>query len=111
MIGMGGVKRKPLSAIEKMQRRQQEEEERRKKKKGVATQKQKSSPHVLPSVSDEEVLKMLAPLKAITVYTVARTLNLKASVANQLLRNLLNKGKVEKVGGFSGHYVYMIKET
>jgi len=107
---MGGVKRKPLSAVEKMQRRQQEEEER-KKKKGTTTQKPKSSPHVLPSASDDEVLKMLAPLKAITVYTVARALNIKASVANQLLRNLLHKGKIEKVGGFSGHYVYMIKEA
>ncbi len=108
---MGGVKKKPISAMEKMQRRLQEEEERRRKKKGVVVQKKKESPHVLPTASDEEVLKMLAPLKAITVYTVARTLNIKASVANQLLRNLLQKGKIEKVGGFSGHYVYAIKEA
>lgn len=108
---MGGVKRKPLSAVEKMQRRMQEEEEKRKKKKGMVVQKGKESPHVLPTVSDEEVLKMLAPLKAITVYTVARTLNIKASVANQLLNNLLQKGKIEKIGGFSGHYVYAIKEA
>lgn len=105
---MGGVKKKPLSAMEKMQRRLQEKEER-KKKKGMVVQKKKESPHVLPTVPDEEVLKILASLKAITVYTVAMTLNIKASVANQLLKNLLQKGKIEKVGGFSGHYVYAIK--
>jgi small subunit ribosomal protein S25e len=105
---MGGVKRRPLSAIEKAQRRQAEEAAKKKKESSMA--KAKSSPHVLPTISDEEVVRQLAPLKAITVYTVARAFNIKASVANQLIRNLIQKGKVERVGGFSGHYVYKIRE-
>lgn len=106
---MGGVKRRPLSAVEKAQRRQAEEAMKKKKESGSA--KVKSSPHVLPTIPDEEVVRQLASLKAITVYTVARAFNIKVSVANQLIRNLIQKGKVEKVGGFSSHYVYKIKEA
>jgi len=103
---MGGVKKKPLSAIEKAQRRREEEEKR--KRKGAAATTAKEQTQVVLSLSDDEVVKQIAPLKAVTTYSVARMFNIKASVANQIIKSLVEKGRLEKVGGFSGHYVYRV---
>ncbi len=105
---MGGVKKKPLSAIEKAQRRREEEEKRKRKGAAATTAKAKEQTQVDLSLSDDEIIKQIAPLKAVTIYSVARMFNIKASVANQIIRSLVEKGKLEKVGGFSGHYVYKV---
>ena len=98
---MGGVKKKPLSAVEKALRRK----ERRLAEK---EKKEKVERAVSLDVSEEEVLKVLRSLKAITVYGVARSLGVRASVANSLIRSLEAKGVVTKVGGWSGHYVWKL---
>ncbi len=58
----------------------------------------------------KQVLESIRQLKALTVYSVAQALGVKASVANALLRKLAEQGLIVKVGGYSGHYVYAVKE-
>lgn len=105
---MGGVKKKPISAMEKRQVVLQQKEEKKKKEEETQAAKGARAP---ASVSEEDVLKVVSSLKAVTIYTIANKLNIKASVANQILKSLVQKGKIEKVGGFSGHYVYAIKSA
>lgn len=57
-----------------------------------------------------KVVDRLRPLKALTVYSVAQALGVKASTANALLRKLVESGLAVRVGGYSGHYVYALKE-
>ena len=45
--------------------------------------------------------------KVITVQELARQTNVKISTANAFLKKSLAEGIVKKVGGFSGHYVYV----
>ncbi|MGC8556032.1 MAG: hypothetical protein ACP5NG_03375 [Conexivisphaera sp.] len=56
------------------------------------------------------VLEKLRPLKALTVYSVAQALGVKGSTANALLRKLVESGMAVKVSGYSGHYVYALRE-
>ncbi len=61
---------------------------------------------LMPKLSDAEFMKPLSSMKAITIYTAARSLNVNASVARTILASLETKGFVRRVGGFSGHYVW-----
>ena len=115
---MGGVKKKPISAIEKQQRlREEREKEKRKKKAPVEKERAKNIAEgkaradALMVEDPNYVLDKLRPLKALTVYSVMHALNVKASTANALLRKLVDMGLAVKVGGYSGHYVYALKET
>jgi small subunit ribosomal protein S25e len=45
-------------------------------------------------------------MKAITAYSTAKALGINVSMASTLIKNLENRGILEKVGGYSGHYVY-----
>ena len=101
---MGGVKKKPLSAVEKALKR----EEERKGKETKQTKKEKVESSLVVTMSDEEVVKLIRPLKAITIHGVSRTMGIKASVASSLLRSLETKKVVAKAGGWSGHYVWKL---
>ncbi len=59
-------------------------------------------------MDEKQLVKSLAPLKAITVYGASRSLGLNAAIAAQTLRNLEAKNAIRKVGGYSGHYIYAI---
>lgn len=113
---MGGVKKKPISAVEKQQRLRDEREKRKeaKKKKREVTKSVSeiaSKPLEALTVQDiDRILERLRPLKALTVYSVMRALGVRASVANTLLKNLVSKGVVVRVGGYSGHHVYALRE-
>jgi len=61
---------------------------------------------LMPKLTDQELMKPLHPMKAITIYTAARSLNVNASVARVILASLESKGLVRRVGGFSGHYIW-----
>lgn len=112
---MGGVKKKSLASMEKKQDSQDTEpqsEAGQKGKKGkeqkAAPQQQKRLPFLVPKMTDEEMMKSLAPLKAITVYTASRALGVNASIATGLLRALEGKRMISKAGGFSGHSVWSV---
>ncbi len=80
--------------------------------KGKAKQPEKASAKAEAAMVEDpsKVVDRLRPLKALTVYSVAQALGVKASTANALLRKLVESGLAVRVGGYSGHYVYALKE-
>ena len=112
---MGGVKKKSLGSMEKSQVSQDAGLEQAAPAKGKKT-KEKAGPQqrkqlsfLPPRMSDAELMKALAPLKAITVYTASRALGVNASVASGVLKDLESKSMLARVGGFSGHGVWSPK--
>jgi len=108
---MGGVKKRTLASMEKQQKSQGEEEKTGQKKGKVEkapVQQQKRLPFLVPKLGDDEMLKSLSPLKAITLYSASRALGVNSSIASNLLRSLEGRGLLLRAGGFSGHYVWAV---
>ncbi len=106
---MGSVKRKPLAAMEKNQSQtetQQGQVPEKKAKESKPTSEKKRNEVLPPRMTEQELLKNLTSLKAITVFGASRSLGVNASVAKGLLVTLESKGLLKRVGGFSGHYVW-----
>lgn len=78
------------------------------KEQKAAPQQQKRLPFLAPKMTEAEMAKTLAPLKAITVYTASRALGVNASIATGVLKDLEGKKVLNRVGGFSGHFVWAI---
>jgi small subunit ribosomal protein S25e len=113
---LGGVKKKSLASMEKSQESTGAGEEQAGPSKGKKAKEQKAAPlqkrqlaFLPPKMSDAEMIKSLAPLKAITVYGASRALGVNASVASTLLRELEAKSIITRAGGFSGHGVWFVK--
>jgi small subunit ribosomal protein S25e len=112
---LGGVKKKSLASMEKKQDSedtQQQAGEAPRGKKGTeqkaAPQLHKRLPFLVPKMTEDEMMKSLTPLKAITIYTASRALGVNTSVATGLLRELEGKKVILKTGGFSGHSVWSV---
>jgi len=45
--------------------------------------------------------------KVFTVQELSRQANVKVSAANAFVKNLLNQGSVKRIGGYSGHHIYV----
>ncbi len=111
---MGGTKKKSISQADKAQSAQdsaqstasKKPEKKTAKEARLAQQQAKQQALVAPRIDDKQLMKSLAPLKAITVYGTATALGLNASIAAQTLRNLESKNVIRKIGGYSGHYIY-----
>jgi small subunit ribosomal protein S25e len=114
---MGGVKKKSLASMEKSQDSQDTTAQGdqaapskgKKAKEKAAPQQKKQLAFLPPKGSDTDLLKSLAPLKAITVTTASRALGVNASIAAGVLRDLEGKSMLVRAGGFSGHGVWMVK--
>ncbi|MEM2430283.1 MAG: hypothetical protein QW779_07130 [Nitrososphaerales archaeon] len=106
VIEMGGTKKRPLAQMEKAQLR----EALAKKEKEVAraAQQSKKPSGVSFKFDEADIIKTFNTLKAITLYNVAKSLGVKASVASALIKTFESKGLLKKVGGYSGHYVYAL---
>ncbi len=112
---MGGTKKKSMAQMEKEQESRdsvqqpgQDQKGKKGKEQKGAPQQQKKLPFLMPKMSDEEMVKSLGPLKAITVFTAARVLGVNASIATSVLRSLEGKNMIMRAGGFSGHYVWTV---
>ena len=112
---MGGVKKKSLASMEKSQDSEQEgqsagqqPQKGKKTKEKSAPQQQKRLPFLVPKMSEQEMVKALTPLKAITLYSASRALGVNASIASGVLGSLEDRNLITRVGGFSGHYVWAI---
>ncbi len=103
---MGGVKKRPVTAQEKAQARQAAEEAAKAKQKKTVQTKTKSEEFRPKIVDEESAINQIKNIKALTLYSVARALNVPASIANMFLKSLESKGIIVKAGGFSGHYIY-----
>ncbi|MGD0395685.1 MAG: hypothetical protein ABSB26_02085 [Nitrososphaerales archaeon] len=112
---MGGVKKKSLASMERKQDSQDTEPQAgdaQKGKKGTeqktVPQQHKRLPFLVPKMTDDDMVKSLAPLRAITIYTASKALGVNASIASGMLRDLEGKKMISKAGGFSGHTVWSI---
>ena len=110
---MGGTKKKTLASMEKSQDDNANSaaggDDKGKTKKTEKTKvvgERKRVDVLLPRMSDQELMKSLASLKAITIYGAARSLSVNAAVAKTVLSSLESKGLVKRAGGFSGHYIW-----
>jgi small subunit ribosomal protein S25e len=109
-IIMGGVKKKTISSKEKIQTKQGEEVAKPKQKKEGGKQQVQKREEFQDKVRDEKTaLNQMKSLKAMTLYSVSKALGVTVSAANQFLKSLESKGIVERVGGFSSHYIYKFK--
>ncbi len=112
---MGGTKKKPISQAEKAQTAQdsaqggpKKPEKKSAKEAKFAQQQAKQAALVAPKMDEKQLLKVLSPMKAITLYGTSRALGVNAAIASQVLRNLEAKNVVTRVGGYSGHYIYAV---
>lgn len=101
---MGGNKKKPTqsNATKSQDTKNAKKEETKKSASPKTQQKQKLS--VL--IEENQGMKAIGSMKAITSHALARTLGVKISVANSFIKNLQNKDIVKDVGGYSGHKIY-----
>ena len=112
---MGGVNKKSLASMEKSQDSQGEGQDqtaakgKKAKEQKVVPQQRRQLAFLPPRMSDAEMLKSLAPLKAITVYSASKALGVNASVASGVLKELESKALIRRAGGFSGHGVWAVK--
>jgi small subunit ribosomal protein S25e len=58
------------------------------------------------TLDENQGLKVIQGMKAITIQSVAKAAGVKISVANSLVKTLESKGVIKRVGGYSGHKVY-----
>ncbi|MDW8044748.1 MAG: hypothetical protein RMJ31_03120 [Nitrososphaerota archaeon] len=105
---MGGTKKRPLAQMEKAQLREATKKEATKKEAPRVTQQSKSSKSLTIKLNEDDIIKALNPLKAITLYNAAKSLGVTPSVASTLIKMMESKGLLKKVGGYSGHYVYAL---
>jgi small subunit ribosomal protein S25e len=109
---MGGTKKKSLASMEKSQDDESTSADGSTTKTKTKTKEVKGPGErkrvevLMPRLSDQEFMKPLNSMKAITIYAAAKNLNVNASVARAILASLESKGMVKKAGGFSGHYVW-----
>lgn len=75
-----------------------------KKKAGKPQQKAK----LAVVVEENQGMKALQGMKAITTQSLAKNIGVKISVANAFIKALEAKGTVKQVGGYSGHKVYQL---
>lgn len=83
---MGGVTKKPISAVERAQRR-----EGRSRRRGEERTEKKQYSYLAP-VSEEEVLKEIKKMRVVTPLTVSERLELRLSRSRQILRKLCERG-------------------
>ncbi len=112
---MGGTKKKSISSADKAQSAQdsaqggpKKPEKKSAKESKLAAQQAKQQALIMPKMDEKQLIKTLAPLKAITVYGTSRVLGLNAAIAVQTLKSLESKNVLRRVGGYSGHYIYAL---
>src|SRR6476661_1832012 len=102
---MGGNKKKPTqSNASKSQDTKNTKKDETKKSATPAKPQQKQKLSVL--IEENQGMKAIGSMKAITIHGLARALGVKISVANNFIKNLENKNIVINVGGYSGHKIY-----
>jgi len=104
---MGGDKKKSAGQQEKSQGDKTPKDGKKGKRadKGKGESSQKAEISVI--LTDEQANKIIKNSKVITVQDLARQTGVKISAANAYLKQALVKGTVKKVGGYSGHHVYV----
>lgn len=100
---MGGAKKKSPAQAEKAQ--QAEAAKKDGSKKDKKEQKQKTNISVI--IDEGQAMNFIKNSKVFTVQELSRQTNVKVSAANAFLVNLLKQGTVKRIGGYSGHHIYV----
>ncbi|MGI0045845.1 MAG: MarR family transcriptional regulator [Nitrosotalea sp.] len=100
---MGGAKKKSPAQAEKSQTAESAKKDGSKKDK--KEQKQRTTISVI--VDEGQAMNFIKNSKVFTVQELSRQTNVKVSAANSFLLNLLKQGAVKRIGGYSGHHVYV----
>ena len=109
---MGGTKKKSLASMEKSQDDNAasasggDDKGKKKSEKTKVVGERKRVDVLMPRMGDQELMKSLASLRAITISGTAKSLSVNGAVAKAVLFSLESKGLVRRAGGFSGHYVW-----
>jgi len=106
---MGGQKKRNISQMDKAQQIQEEkrdEDKKTKTHKPVTDGKQRGVD--LPDLNDEKLISEIKKLKVLTPYAVSSQLNVKISLAKDLLRELENKNIIKPVEGNSRIRIYQV---
>jgi small subunit ribosomal protein S25e len=100
---MGGAKKKSPAQAEKAQQAEAAKKEGSKKEK--KEQKQRTNISVI--IDEGQAMNFIKGSKVFTVQELSRQANVKVSAANTLLQNLLKQGAIKRIGGYSGHHIYV----
>jgi small subunit ribosomal protein S25e len=101
---MGGAKKKSPAQAEKSQTAEAAKKEGPSKK-DKKEQKQKTNISVI--VDEGQAMNFIKSSKVFTVQELSRQTNVKVSAANAYLLNLLKQGSIKRIGGYSGHHIYV----
>lgn len=101
---MGGAKKKSPAQAEKAQQAEAAKKEGSSKKE-KKEQKQKTNISVI--IDEGQAMNFIKSSEVFTVQELSRQANVKVSAANTLLQNLLKQGVVKRIGGYSGHHIYV----
>ena len=100
---MGGAKKKSPAQAEKSQTA-----EAAKKEGGKKDKKEQRSKSIISVIVDEgQAMNFIKGSKVFTAQELSRQTNVKVSAANAFLQNLLKQGTVKRIGGYSGHHIYV----
>ncbi len=101
---MGGAKKKSPAQAEKAQTAEASKKEGGQKK---DKKEQKSKTTISVIVDEQQALNFIKNAKVFTVQEISRQTNVKVSAANAFLLNLLKQGSIRRIGGYSGHHIYV----
>ncbi|MFH1327799.1 MAG: hypothetical protein ABIH76_02955 [Candidatus Bathyarchaeota archaeon] len=93
---MGGAKKRGLAQAEKAQKVKEKDIDSKKKAKATAGKKV-TSPSGSSKQEDKDLVPEIVKLKAITPSAVSSQCGIKVSAAKEFLRELLNKGVIDRV--------------
>lgn len=102
---MGGAKKKSPAQAEKSQQAEATKKEGSSKKGDKKDQKQKTNISVI--MDEGQAMNFIKGSKVFTAQELSRQTNVKVSTANSYLLNLLKQGTVKRIGGYSGHHIYV----
>ncbi len=100
---MGGAKKKSPAQAEKSQTSEAAKKDGSKKDK--KEQKQRTNVSVI--IDEGQAMNFIKSSKVFTVQELSRQTNVKVSAANTYLLNLLKQGSIKRIGGYSGHHIYV----
>ncbi len=92
-----------MAGTKKVKPSSQKDSKKGKKDKGEGSSKKAE---ITVMINEKEATKIVQNAKVITVHELARQTGVKVSAANVFLKESLKKGIIQRVGGFSGHYIY-----
>ncbi len=101
---MGGAKKKSPAQAEKAQADEAKKKEGPKK---GEKKDQKSKVTISVLIDEGQAMNFIKGSKVFTVQELSRQTNVKVSAANAFLQSLLKKGSVKRIGGYSGHHIYV----